>query len=94
MDDGLTNWETFLVEHYRPGISVDALRRSIESLRSCAAELEREGRDVRYVRSTIVPGDEGFLSVFEAAGDGLVREACLRAGLEDERISAAISVEA
>lgn len=43
--------------------------------------VEQLGRGVRYVRSTIVPGDEALMSLFEAASEALVREAYARAGL-------------
>jgi len=83
--------QTYLVEHYRPGARVEELRRSAELLRNTAGEMEREGRQVRLLRSTIVPIDESFLCVFDAASEGLVREAYARAGIPFERISRAIA---
>jgi hypothetical protein len=83
-------WHTYLVEHYRPGSSVEALRHELLDVRRSAADMARRGDGVRYVRSTIVPGDEAFLAVFEATSEGLVRETCARAGLADARISQAI----
>jgi Protein of unknown function (DUF4242) len=53
--------------------------------------MEREGKEVRYLRSTIVPVDESFTCVFEAATEELVREAYARAGIPFERISRAIA---
>jgi hypothetical protein len=84
---------SYLVEHYRPGLSVEELKRSVSRVRDTVVELEREGRPVHYVRSTIVPADESFLCVFEAASEDVVREAYARAGLSFERISTAISEE-
>lgn len=83
--------QTYLVEHYRPGLEVKELRRSVSRLRDSAREMEREGKAVRCLRSTIVPGDESFLCVFEAASEELVREAYARAGTGFERISRAIA---
>lgn len=48
---------------------------------------------MRFVRSTIVPRDESWLCVFEAASEELVRETYARAGIPFERISPAISLE-
>jgi len=82
---------TFLVEHYRPGLAVDGLRQLAAQVRNATAELEREGKPVRYLHSAIVPEDESLLCVLEAAGEELVRESYLRAGLAFERLSAAIA---
>ena len=83
--------QTFLVEHYRPGLDADALRHSAARIRETALAMEREGKPVRHVRSTVVPGDEFFLCVFEAASEELVRAAYARAGIAFERISPADS---
>ena len=85
--------ETFLVEHYLPGADTARMQSRAAALRDAAAALGREGRAVRYLRSTIVPGDEAFLSLYEAGSEGLVREAYLRADVSFERISRAIAAE-
>ena len=82
--------ETFLVEHYRPGATVAELSEWAIRVRDAAGELARDGRPVRYVRSTIVPGDESMLCLLEAAGEALVRETYARAGIPFERLSVAI----
>lgn len=82
--------ETYLVEHYGPGRSVDELRQWGARVREAAVELERDGRPVRYRSSTIVPADEALLCVLEAAGEELVRETYARAGIGFERLSAVI----
>jgi hypothetical protein len=93
-DDAVTEkWATYLVEGYRPGSPVEALKWAAERLRAAAEEMSREGKPVRYLRSTIVPTDESCLFLVEAASEDLVREAHARAGVRFERISTAISVE-
>ena len=82
--------ETFLVEHYRPGLTVDEFGAWATRLRDATGELEREGKPVRYLRATIVPTDESLLCVFEAASEQLVREAYARADIPFERITAVI----
>jgi len=62
-------------------------------LRDAVAQLRREGLAIRYLRSTIVPVDEAFLSLFEAGSEAAVREAHARADVRFERISAAIAAE-
>lgn len=85
--------QTYLVEHYRPGFGVDELRELVSRVRDTVAEMSQDGTAVRHMRSTIVPVDESFLCVFEAACEELVREACARAGISFERISLALAEE-
>jgi hypothetical protein len=82
--------ETYLVEHYRPGLDADSLRRAVAVIRKSASAVESEGGALHYVRSTIVPGDEAFISIFEASSEALVHEAYARAQLSFDRISRAI----
>ena len=82
--------QTYLIEHYRPGLEVEGLRRCARQVRGAAAELAREGKAVRYLRSTIVPADEALLCVLEAADEELVRETFVRAGVPFERLSAVV----
>ena len=82
--------QTFLVEHYRPGLAVDAFKQWAGRVRNAAVAMEREGKPVRYLRSTIVPADESLLCVLEAGTEELVRETYARAGITFERLSAVI----
>jgi len=82
--------ETFLVEHYRPGLTASELGAWAARVRDTTGEMEREGKAVRYLRATIVPTDEALLCVFEAASEQLVREAYARTGIPFERITAVI----
>jgi Protein of unknown function (DUF4242) len=85
--------ETFLVEHYQPGVDAEGLRRAERMLRDAVATLSAEGCEVRYLGSTIVPGDEAFLSLLEASSEGEIRAAHARAGMPFERISQAIDAD-
>ena len=82
--------QTYLVEHYRPGASADGLKRWAALVRETAAEMEQQGRPVRYLRSTIVPADESLLCVLEAASEELVRELYASARIPFERLSIAL----
>ena len=86
-------WQTYLVEHYPPGIDVDALRRAAASLRTEASAMAGEGSGLRYLRSTIVPADEAFLTVFEADSADLVRKVYERTGIPFQRVSLAVSAD-
>jgi len=78
MDARATIRQTYLVEHYRPGFTVEALQQCATRIRLAADEVGREGKPVRYVRSTIVPADESLLCLLEAATEGLVHETYAR----------------
>jgi hypothetical protein len=84
----------YLVEHYRPGLQVGGLRRLAAHVRAALDELEREGRPVRFVRTTIVPADKSVLCICEAESEELVSEAYGRAGISFERISVVLPEEA
>lgn len=82
--------KTFLVEHYRPGREVAQLSSSIARIREIVAEMERVGEPVRYLSATIVPNDESFFCLIEAACEEVVSDVYGRADIPFERISAAI----
>jgi len=84
---GTTGQVTFLVEHYRPGLSVDELGAWAARVCETARDMQDEGIAVRYLRATIVPTDESLLCLFEADSAQLVREAYARAGIPFERIT-------
>jgi hypothetical protein len=84
--------QAFLVEHYRPGRDVAQLNSSITRIRETVAEMERTGEPVRYLSATIVPGDESFFCLIEAASEEVVSDVYGRADVPFERISAAICV--
>ena len=73
---------------------------SISSSQSPTREAGRDGlpystgEPIHYVSSTIVPSDESFYCVIEAATKKDVRGAYARAGVPFERMSAAILMEA
>ena len=82
----------FLVEHYRPGRDVAQLNSSIARIRQIVAEMARAGEPVGYLSATIVPDDESFFCLIEAASEEVVSDAYRRADVPFERISAAIYV--
>ena len=85
--------QTYLVENYHPGLGADELRQIVSSVRDAVAEMNQDGKAIRYLLSTIVPDDESFLCVIEAASEELAREAYTRAGIPFERISPALLEE-
>jgi hypothetical protein len=84
---------TFVVEHYRPGLSRDELRQLAEHIRDVVVDMNQAGKPIRCLSSTVVPEDDYFQSVLEATSERLVREAHARAGVSFERISEAIPID-
>ena len=85
--------QTYLVENYHPGLGAKELRQIVSRIRDAVAEMNQDGKAIRYLHSTIVPDDESFLCVIEAASEELAREAYTRAGIPFERISPALLEE-
>jgi hypothetical protein len=87
---GGSNVESYLVEIYVPGTHAHDVRATARRARAAARKLSREGTSVRYVRTTLIPGDETCFHLFEAASCDAVAEACRLAGLETPRIVPAV----
>ena len=85
--------QTYLIENYRPGLGAEELRQIVSRIRAAVAEMTRDGKSIRCMRSAIVPVDESFLCVIEAASEELAREAYARAGVSFDRISPALLEE-
>ncbi len=83
--------QAYLVEHYRPGLSVSGLATLAALVRDAAGAMQSEGQSVRYVHSTIVPAEEALLSMFESATEELVHEVYARADVPFDRMGAVIS---
>jgi hypothetical protein len=80
----------FLLETYVSRARAAELVEAAARARSVARRLAADGRRVRFVRLTFIPGDElGFL-VFEAESAELVGEVATRAEITFERIVEAV----
>ena len=87
------DWNTYLVEHYWPGVTAAEFSAAAERVRSSAAELAGEGKHVRYLHSTLVPEDEAAFCVLAADSQALVEEAYARAGVRFERVVQAVETD-
>jgi len=82
----------FVVERYLPGVRQRELVRSLRRL-SDGNAYRTNGARVRYLDSTIVPGDEACYCRFEAPTGAAVAEANRRAGVPFDRIVPAVAVD-
>jgi Protein of unknown function (DUF4242) len=76
----------FMVERDLPGISMEQLADAQKKAIQAGKELTALGRQVRYIRSTFVPGESKCMCLFEAATPDLVREANERCQIPFTRI--------
>jgi muconolactone delta-isomerase len=79
----------FMVERDLPGITPEQLAAAQKRAIQIGKELTAEGRQVRYIRSTFVPGESKCMCLFEAPSPENVREANERAQIPFTRIVAA-----
>lgn len=77
---------SYLVESYHPQGRSAALPEAAARARRAAHGLRAEGKQVRYLRSALLPGDELCLHLFEADSATLVSQASERAGISPERV--------
>ena len=56
----------YMVDRDLPGISMDDLAAAQKKAIETAASYRQKGRDVRYIRSTFVPGEAHCMCLFEA----------------------------
>jgi hypothetical protein len=81
---------SYLVETYVPATDATDARSAGRRARAAARMLSRKGIAIRYVRTTLVPGDETCFHVFDAGSWDAVAEACRLAELDTPRIVAAL----
>jgi muconolactone delta-isomerase len=76
----------YLVERSLPGITTDQLAAAQKKAIQVGKELTAEGKQVRYIRSTFIPGEQTCMCLFEAPNSDNVREANERAEIPFTRI--------
>ena len=79
----------FMVERNLPGVTMEQLAAAQKKAIQMGKELTEQGREVRYIRSTFVPGEHKCMCLFEAPNAEHVREANERGEIPFTRIVAA-----
>ena len=64
----------YLVDRNLPGITMDQLAAAQKAAIETSQRFTSEGKQVRYIRSTFVPGEAHCICLFEAANPQLVKE--------------------
>jgi len=82
----------YMVERDLPGIKMEQLAAAQKAAIQAGKEITAEGRQVRYIRSTFVPGENKCMCLFEAANPENVREANERANVPFTKIVRALDL--
>ncbi len=76
----------YLVDRDLPGITMEQLGAAQKAAIETSERFTSEGRPVRYIRSTYVPGDSNCMCLFEAASADMVKEVNEAASIPFTRI--------
>jgi len=76
----------YMVERDLPGIKMEQLAAAQKRAIAVGKEMTAEGKQVRYIRSTFVPGENKCMCLFEAPNAENVREANERANVPFTKI--------
>jgi Protein of unknown function (DUF4242) len=82
----------YLVDRDLPGITMDQLAAAQKAAIETSQRFTEEGKHVRYIRSTFVPGDAHCMCLFEAADPQLVKDVNEAAQIPFSRISEALDL--
>lgn len=64
----------YMVERDLPGIQMDQLAAAQKAAIETSQQFTNQGKVVRYIRTTFVPGEARCMCLFEAASPELVKE--------------------
>ena len=82
----------YMVERDLPGVKMEQLAAAQKRAIEVGKELTAQGKEVRYIRSTFVPGQNKCMCLFEAPNPENVREANERAEIPFTRIVEAMDL--
>jgi hypothetical protein len=65
---------TYMVDRNLPGVTLDQLAAAQKAAIETSNQFSAQGKPVRYIRSTFVPGESHCMCLFEAPNAAVVRE--------------------
>ena len=83
---------TYMVDRNLPGITMEQLAGAQKSAIETCQKFTNEGKSIRYIRSTYVPGDSNCRCLFEAPNAELVDEVNKGANIPFDRIVEAMDL--
>ena len=82
----------YMADRNLPGISMEELAAAQQAAIVTSEKFTAEGKPVRYIRSTWVPGDSRCMCLFEAPDASLVREVNDEAQIPYSRVIEALDL--
>ena len=82
----------YMVERELPGVTMDQLAAAQKAAIETGQQFTAEGKNVRYIRTTFVPGEAHCMCLFEADNADLVREVNEAARIPFTRIVEALDL--
>ena len=82
----------YMVERELKGITMDQLAAAQKRAIASSQEFSSAGKQVRYIRSTFVPGEERSMCLFEAGAPNVVEEVNQHAGIPYVRVVEALDL--
>ena len=82
----------YLVDRDLPGITMEQLGAAQKAAIETSERFTSEGKPVRYIRSTYVPGDSNCMCLFEASSADMVKEVNESANIPFTRIVEAMDL--
>jgi len=82
----------YMVDRDLPGVTLEALGQAQSKAIETAEQYQRQGRDVRYIRSTFVPGEAHCMCLFEAPAAQDVADLNDEAGIPYTRVTEALDL--
>ena len=77
---------TYMADRELPGITMEQLAAAQRAAIETSDRFTGEGKNVRYIRSTYVPGEAHVMCLFEADNPSLVEEVNDEAGIPYKRV--------
>lgn len=91
MSDMAPRLSCYLVEWYRAELSEETIERTLAQLSRGVESMSTNGTSAKVLMTLSVPTDGVIFCVFAAPSSEAVAEACDRAGLPAERVTAAVA---
>ena len=82
----------YMVERELPGISMEQLAAAQQAAIETGKQFTAEGKNVRYIRTTFVPGEAHCMCLFEADNADLVKEVNTAAQIPFTRVVEALDL--
>ena len=82
----------YLVDRSLPGITMDELGAAQKAAIETCNQFTAQGRPVRFIRTTFVPGEAHCMCLFEAANPDLVKQVNETAKIPFTRITEALDL--